>query len=29
MDDTRLFGDAAKPLVAVADDGCSGGDPGA
>jgi hypothetical protein len=29
MDETRLFGDAAKPLAAVADDGCSGDDPSA
>jgi hypothetical protein len=27
MDETRPFGDAAKPQAAVADDGCSGGDP--
>jgi len=24
MDETRLFGDTAKPLAAIADDGCSG-----
>src|SRR5271170_2300354 len=29
MDDTRLFGDAAKPLAAIADDGGSGLDSGA
>src|SRR5271165_1824 len=29
MDDARLFGDAAKPLAAVADDGGSGLDSGA
>jgi hypothetical protein len=29
MDDARLFGDAAKPLAAIADDGGSGLDSGA
>ena len=29
MDDARLFGDAAKPLTAIADDGGSGLDSGA
>ena len=29
MDDTRLFGDTAKPRAAVADNGCSGLDTGA
>jgi hypothetical protein len=29
VDDTRLLGNAAKPLAAVADDGGSGRDPGA
>jgi hypothetical protein len=29
MDDARLFGDAAKPLAAVANDGGSGLDTGA
>ena len=29
MDDARLFGDSAKPLAAVADDGRSGLDSGA